>query len=269
MDEAIAQEAENIEDRGLPGKHDPNLRNDILGLWQQATNWYTLTELNRRYLEGRLALCPSYDFPVEPETEFFSRLLELHDYGIISTNSCPGTRPEDGERSQRAFLFFNIPTRGLRATSPYALYSFVQALVASTEVYAHVRFQYYNAPYGIQRDAIIDGLMQRGSYNNLPRIDDDAWRGEGWSYDRDDQGHACTLNFVQAVSLSERGTGIEDSRIQTCGSSFRDDENPISASHRADPLQISVVARDWNYTAIGELIERLLTRSGILPAYSR
>lgn len=265
MDPIIAREAEEIEDRGLPGTHDKTVYQDTLALWRRAPNWHTLTELNRRYLESRLTICPSYDEPVAEETDGFSGILELHDYGALSTSSSPASKNEHSE--QRAYLFFNLPTRDLRSTSPVALSNFVQALVASTEVYAHVRFQYNNPPDN-QRDPIISGLMQFGSFSNLPNIDDDVWKEEGWSCDKDDLGQAVTLNFEQARYLSDH-SNTGDYRIQTCGSIFRDDEAPIAASHRADPLQISVVAKDWKYNEIGELVKNLMVQAGIQPAYRR
>lgn len=264
MDVRTAREADDIEDRGLPGEHDRTSREDTLRLWERAPNWYTIVELNRRFIEGRLSFCPSYDESVAQETDDFSGLLELHDYGLVSTNSCPGGEIDDSY--QRAFLFFNIPTRGLQTTSHDALPNFVQALVASNEVYAHVRFQYYNALFQGERDSNISGLMRVGWFSNLPNIGDSAWDEEGWSYDEDDQGQACTFNFIQAM-YPDNTTG--DYRIQTCGSSFRDDRNPIRASCEADPLQISVVARGWGCKNIGELIKNLMDQAGILSSYGR
>lgn len=268
MNGDFARQIGDLEDRGLPGDHDPTIRDDTRQLWRDAPDWYHLTELNRRYLAGGLALCPSYKFPVEPETQNFENLLDLHDYGIISTNSSPGTGPEDEELLQRPFLFFNIPTHGLSTTSPDALLKFVQALKASTKVYAHIRFQYFNAPHGIERDQGISSLMVNGSCNNLPDIGGPVWESEGWSRDRDDWGHVCGFTFVQSRYVDDPDeTG--DLRIPTGGSSFEDDPNPIPASHIVDPLHISVLARDWNFTGIGQLIQDLLDESGILPDYRR
>lgn len=267
MDGVIAQEADEIEELGLPDEHDTNgIHNRILGLWHRAPNWHTITELNRRFLEGRLLYCPSYNLPVEIETDDFSGLLRLHDYGLISTCSCPGG--EQDHTRQRAFLFFSLPTHNLRTTSPNALSDFVSALAESPAVYAHIRFQYYNAPNEVERDPVISGLMRSGSYGNIPTINSDVWIEEGWTYDRDDRNYACSFNFIQAQDLDD----LEDTghyRIPTCGSNFRDDENPIPASHAADPLQISVVARDWNYSDIGRLVQNLMDQSGILPEYRR
>lgn len=271
MDPTFIQQADEIEYRGLPGDHDRTLENDLLELWWNAPDWYALTELNRRYLEGRLPLCPSYNSPVWPETESFSNLRELHDYGIISTNSCPGSLG-DTELRQRPFLFFNIPTHGLKTTSPNALLTFVEKLRASTKVYAHIRFQYFNAPQGIERDGDISRLMVKGSYNNLPKIDGADWELEGWSCDTDERDHVCSFNFVQSKYLDDPdGDHTGDLRIPTSGSSFGDDANPIRASYMADPLQISVLASatDWEFTGIGQLIKDLLVESGIAPAYGR
>ncbi|KAG6353752.1 hypothetical protein INS49_005461 [Diaporthe citri] len=272
MDPNFARRIDDIEDRGLPGDHDQTLEDDVHQLWRDAPDWYALTELNRRYLEGSLPLCPSYRFPVEPETENFENLLALHDYGIISTNSCPGTGLGDTELRQRSFLFFNIPTRGLVTTSPDALPNFVRDLGEASEVYAHIRFQYLNAPHGIERDPDISRLMVSGSYNTLPKIDGDDWESEGWTYDTDERGHVCGFTFEQSKYLDDLdGDHTGDLRIPTGGSSFGDDESPIQASHMADPLQISVLARgsDWDFTGIGKLIKGLLDDSGILSAYRR
>lgn len=268
MDSTFLQRADDIEDRGLPGPHDPTLVIDARQLWWDAPDWYHLTELNRRYLEGKLPLCPSYDEHVWSETARFSNLLELHDYGIISTNSSPGSLGHP-ELRQRPFLFFNIPTHGPTTTSPDALRNFVQKLQASTEVYAHIRFQYFNAPHGIQRDRGISSLMLHGSYHNLP-INSPLWESEGWTITPDGPGQSDNLNFVQSVYLDDP-SDYARMPIQTNGSLYRDDLNPIRVSHMADPLQISVLAPDsnWDYTGIGQLIKRLLDESGILPAYPR
>lgn len=261
MDPNIERKANDIEDRGIPEDHDPTLRQEALDSWREAPSWYDLTELNRRYLEGRLPLSPSCNEYIWSETSRFSNLPELLDYGIISTNSSPGTL-EDPELLQRPFLFFNIPTHGLSTTLPNALLNFVEKLKDSTEVYAHIRFQYSNAPHGIERDQAISSLMLDGSYHNLT-VDESA----GWTITTDPIRQTDNLNFVQSMYRDDP----ETMPIQTTGSIFRDDENPIRASHMVDPLQISVLAPDWNwdYTWIGELIQDLLDESGILPAYRR
>lgn len=282
MDDAIAQEADDIEDLGVPDFDDiettQNMRNRIRRLWRRARNWYTITELNRRYLEGRLGSCASYGGFVDPETDAILGLPDLHDYGLISTNSCPGWenfRILPPVR-QRAYLFFSIPTLNLNTTSRDSLRNFIQALVDSRDVYTHVRYQYYNAPNTAQRDRSIIDMMPQGSCHSLPIFDPNVWVTEGWGTDLDGQGHICAFSFVQDQRFdgytgdwSYEDTG--DLRISTCGSSFRDDHRPFPASHAVDPLQISVVARDWGYTGtdIVNLIRALLDQSGILRGYGR
>lgn len=232
MDPNTKRKADDIEDRGIPEDHDPTLRQEALDLWREAPSWYDLTELNRRYLEGRLPLSPTCNEYIWSETSRFSNIPELLDYGIISTNLSPGTL-EDPELLQRPFLLFSIPTHGLATTSPDALINFIQKLRASTEVYT-VRFQYSNAPHGIERDQGISSLMLYGSYHSLPI------NNPPWTITPEGPGGSDKINFVQAM----RRNAPETMPIQTRGSIFRDDENPIRASHMADPLQISVLAPD-------------------------
>lgn len=271
MDLTIAQRADEIECQGLPpdGTDLRMLHHETVELWRQAPNWYTMTELNRRFLEGRL-LCPSYDFFVEAETERFLKLLVLHDYGVITTSSCPGM--EEAVTRQRQYLYFSIPTQD-SSIPPGAIRNFVQALVNSPYVYAHVRFQYYSACPGIVRHQDISDLMSKGSCNNLPELGGLEWSMEGWSHDEDGYGRLCAFNwpqeqFREGAEEDWDHTNSGDIGITTSGSIFRDDENPMPASHTLDPLQIPVVARDWDYTGIGELIEQLLIDSGFTREFT-
>lgn len=167
MDETIVQEAENIEaewlmygglwDEPVEGAPSPErqngIRDRVINLWRYAHNWITMSELNRRFLQRRLPVCPSYGQPPEPETARFSSLLPLHDYGIITTNSCPGWVDTTRTTRQRAFLCFSIPTQD-PSISSRTIYNFVQRLRQSTEVRTYIRFQYGNAPgWGSTRPA--------------------------------------------------------------------------------------------------------------------
>lgn len=83
--------------------------------------------------------------------------------------------------------------------------------------------------------------------------------------DLDDEGTIQSFTFVheQRRQGGRRGwTEYAQTHISTHGSSFQDDYNPLPASLAADPLQITVVAREWSYTGtdIGNLIMGLLTQ---------
>ncbi|KAI3391411.1 hypothetical protein diail_7389 [Diaporthe ilicicola] len=282
MDETIAQEAQRVENwwrqyngfwygddaRSPPIEQKESAWSQVLGLWERAPNWHTISELNRRYLQRRLPVCASYGQPPDMETNSFRNLDRLHDYGIISTNSCPGW--EYPLERQRAYLFFSIPTRNLQTTSPNALINFVRFLMSSREVYAHIRFQYENPPGGIQRDQQLMNLMQPQSCSNLPEYDDvnenSVWMREGWDIDPE----RALLWFVQHQTR-QNPNGIWATHghygISMNGSSLQDQDDPYAASHAADPLQIAVVARDWRFRGIGQLIENLLIRSGIARGF--
>lgn len=290
MDETILRDAQRIEHQwrsylGLwiesvkasPSKENKDdMRHQVIDLWKRAPNWDTLVELNRLYLMRKLPVCASYGQPPDAETDVFPNILLLHSYGVITTNSCPGWERQLEFSSlfarQRAFLFFSIPTHNLQTTSSDSIYNFIQRMKGSSEVRVYIRFQYDNALNGVQRDPNISGLMQYGSCDNLPDSDDPVWEQEGWDVDPDDEGVVRFFDFTQ----EQRRKGTEGDwtdhgkyGFSTFGSSFQDDNAPFQASRAADPLQIaaSVVARDWNYTGIGDLVKYCLDQSGIIPRY--
>ncbi|KAI3390436.1 hypothetical protein diail_9658 [Diaporthe ilicicola] len=272
MNEQIALLANDIEDRWIPNNANWNqVHNEVRDLWQRAPNWYNITELNPRYLEGRLPVCASYGGYVEEETTRFDYryLLDLHDFGLLSTNSCPGWETT-GSR-QRAFLYFSFPTQHPNVSSR-AIRAFMQMLVDSPDVYAYVRFQYVQQPNGVVRDPVISGLMPDGSLSSLPSLNAQGFDAEGWNLRRDRQGRVSAINYPQEQTRglpNGRWAIRGDDRISIYDSSFRDGPNPMPASVRADPLQISVVARDWEYREIGGLINRLLHAAGIPRAFAR
>lgn len=290
MDETIDHEAQDIEHwwQNYGGAWDPTTRgsppsdekdsisNRVINLWRYAPSWSTMIELNLRYLTRRLPICASYGQPPDRETDQFSELLYLHEYGIISTNSCPGWElPIHGSSAsarQRNFLYFSIPTRNLQTASPHALYNFVHQLMKSSVVRVYIRFQYHDAPDEVQRDPNITGLMPFGSCDNLPDSGGTVWEQEGWDVTIDDDGQVKSFDFTYEQRRQDaEGEWTEHGiySIDRSDSSFKDDDNPFPASHAADPLQICIVARDWNYRAIGELIKQCLDQSGILPEYGR
>lgn len=258
--------------RAPPEGRRAELRFMVRCLWKYAMNWATLVELNRRYLLRRLPVCGSYYDPPDSETDDFNNLLRLHDYGLLSTNSCPGWILDD-ER-QRAFLYFSIPTHDLttiRSTNTSrAVRQFLERLLSSRDVRTVIRFAYDNPPAGVQRAPEIEAFMPDGSRHNIPPNTQDEYREEGW------HGPLRTYRFLFEHRLTRKNLeqDWDDDRycygISHSGSAFRDDAPgaiPLHGSWRADPLQVYVVARDWNYRGIGALIEELLIDVGILPAF--
>lgn len=290
MDKAFDQEAQNIERRwqnyggvwhpttqGCPSSQDrDDISDQVIKLWRIAPNWSTMIELNLRYLTRRLPVCASYGQPPDIETDRFSSLLHLHEYGIISTNSCPGWEQSIHGSSaairQRAFLYFSLPTCNFPTVSPDTLQNFVQSLQNSSMVRALIRFQYRDAPRGVQRDPNIIGLMPYRSCDNLPEYDSHDWRAEDWDMELGDDGQVATFTFPYEQRRQDaKGdwADVASYDIETSGSSFRDHDDPFPASHAVDPLQIYVVARDWDFREIGELVKCLMDQSGILPHYGR
>lgn len=283
MDETIDREAHEIEhwcqSNGVPcapgTRPDGELLKQIRGLWEHAPNWHTMIELNRRYLQRRLPVCAGYGMPPDEETDRFTNLLRLHDYGVISTNSCPGWEDQLDDsptfKRQRAFLKFSIPTRTLFANTPDALYNFVKKLRDSEELYAFVRFKYDKAPDGVQRDREINSLMEFGNCCSFPDSTSEEWKMEKWELDGDDDDDDEVTGFLvpqeQRRQSSQAWYHYGHTRVDMSGSDFGDNNKPFPASHAADPLQISVFAKDWNYKEIGESIERLLIDSGIVPGF--
>ncbi|KAJ0120874.1 uncharacterized protein J7T55_015609 [Diaporthe amygdali] len=274
MDATIAQEAQDIENEYLSGarkESEGSLKLRVYDLWRRARNWHTITELNRRYLQRRLPVCPSYGMAPDSETDSFTSLLRLHDYGIISTNSCPGWQRSQSDTQhrgfgpvrQRAYMFFSIPTLNSETITSEALSVFIENLLSAPEVYAYIRFQYDNAPNGVERLPEINHLMgEYGSCSSLPAYGERLWKKEEWDVD---DGTVYFVNEQKQSSQQWVQSGIYG--IVTSGSTFHDAAPPLPASHAADPLQIAVVARDWDFRQIGELLERLLNESGIRAAY--
>lgn len=282
MDETIDREAQEIE-------HwcqsyfacDPNTRPSdsmqrrIRSLWQHAPNWDTMTELNRRYLQRRLPVCAGYGSPPDEETDHFINLLRLHDYGIISTNSCPGWKVQlDNSPAfarQRAYLTFSIPTTPdiLVVNTPDALRNFVEELMTSQELYAFIRFKYNDALDGVERDPEITGRMVYGYCCTFPDSKDDEWSEEDFDLVHDANEHVTgiILPQEQRCENSQAWYNYGVSGVDLSGSDFLDDNDPLRASHEADPLQTSVFAKDWDYSEIGQLIEGLLIGSGIMPGF--
>lgn len=279
MDETIDREAHEIERwcqsydlPCAPGiRPGDELSNQIRGLWERAPNWHTMIELNRRYLQRRLPVCAGYGMPPEEETDRFAKLLRLHDYGVISTNSCPGWMKQldhsPAFSRQRAFLTFSIPTRTLFANTPNALCNFVEKLSKSEELYAFVRFKYDNAPHGVQRHREIISLMEFGYCCSFPDSTSKEWEMEKWRLGGDDEDTGFLVPQEQRRQNSQAWYHHGHTSVDFSGSDFEDDDEPFPASHAEDPLQISVIAKDWDYREIGESIERLLIDSGIVPGF--
>lgn len=249
------------------------VKDQIMALWKNAPNWHTMIELNRRYLQRRLPVCAGYGMPPDDETDRFTNLLRLHDYGIISTNSCPGFEIQLGNSPvfarQRAYLFFSIPSRILFANAPKALFNFVKKLRDCKELFAFIRFKYNNAPNGAQRDQEINGLMGYGYCCSFPDSGNKEWKREKWGLgtDKDENVISILVPQEQRRQNSQTWKYHGSSDVYLSGSDFHDDINPFPASHATDPLHIAVFARDWNFTEIGQLIERLLIESGIMPGF--
>lgn len=281
MDETIDREAHEIEhwcqSNGVPcapgTRPDGELLKQIRGLWEHAPSWHTMIELNRRYLQRRLPVCAGYEMPPDEETDRFTNLLRLHDYGVISTNSCPGWEDQLDDlptfKRQRAFLKFSIPTRTLFANTPDALYNFVKKLRDSEEVYAFVRFKYDNAPDGVQRDPDISKLMEFGYCCSFPDSEKAVWKEEDWDLVENDLKEVTGFSIPQEQRRqhSQAWYRYGYQEVYFSGSDFDDDNNPFPASRAADPLEVSVFAKDWDYREIGDSIERLLIDSGIVPGF--
>ncbi|KAG6362544.1 hypothetical protein INS49_007636 [Diaporthe citri] len=281
MDETIHREAQEIELswQSFVGPWHPGTEpsdsfwKNVLGLWERAPNWHTMTELNRRYLQRRLPVCAGYGSPPDRETDSFMNLLRLHDYGIISTNSCPGWEDQLDDSPaftrQRAYLNFSIPTRTLIANNPKALNNFIEKLMKSNELYAFIRFKYDNAPNGVQRDPQITKLMKFGYCCSFPDSASKEWKEEKWDSATNHR-KEVTRYHVPQEQMRQDSQAWEphgDIDVDRSGSGFDDDDDPFPASRAEDPLQISVFAKDWSYREIGQLIEGHLIDSGIVPGF--
>lgn len=267
-----------------------NLIHRCLKLWEKAPNWSTLLELNRRFLERDLPVCASFRSPPDRETDSFANILRLHNYGLLTTDSCRGWKTDLVR--QRAYLYFNIPTQTpssavahlygfgkfihrilpAPATSQsHALCQFIELLLAAPDIRAYIRFQYAAPSTEVRRDPAILALMRAGggSRHSLPRQGDPEWEKEGWDLVEDPQGQGGGFSFIHQLKRSSveqpwrYRPEIEMYGITEHGSEFHDNAKPILASWKADPLHICVVARKFRYRQIGQLIEQLLLEAGV------
>lgn len=279
MDETIDREAQEIERSWqsyigpwlLETEPTDSFWKAVRVLWERAPDWHTMTELNRRYLQRRLPVCAGYRSPPDEETDYFVNLLRLHDYGIISTNSCPGWEIQLDDSPafarQRSYLTSSIPTRTSGENTPEPMRNFVEKLMTSQELYAFIRFKYDEAPDGVARDPEINGRMVYGHCCSFPDSASEEWIEEEWDLDFDSEDQVISVTQEQRRQNSRTWNFHGHQDVYLSGSDFDDDNNPFPASHAADPLHISVFAKDWYYREIGQLIEGLLIESGIMPEF--
>src|ERR1700761_7066180 len=81
--------------------------------WARADTYSQVLDLNRRYLQGSLSTSPTYCGPIDEETlPLVSGLLQMHDYGFLTTNSQPSAAENFQGRQweSRGYVQFLVPT---------------------------------------------------------------------------------------------------------------------------------------------------------------
>jgi hypothetical protein len=204
-------------------------------IWARAATYAEVLDLNRRFLRGGLPSCPSHRGPIDEETEpLVPRLVEMHDYGFLTTNSQPSCADTiQGRRMEsRGYVDFLIPQKD---KIPLALVeAFCNRLFASEQIFVVVHDEY--------------GQLQR---HNQPTAVLELWRSLG-------RFGSWTADFSTSTNL---GTADEVEFFTESGCL------PVAA---ARPLIISVVTRDFNAAfSLEELVMSCARDCGLQPFYKR
>lgn len=75
-------------------------------MWSNATTWKELLDLNRRYLNGDIAISAACNHYVDQETnQLLSGLLRLTDFGLLTTSSQPEVRAGEPKYIDTEYIY--------------------------------------------------------------------------------------------------------------------------------------------------------------------
>lgn len=212
------------------------LKRNTNALWKNCKSWeLEVLHLSRQYLRGSLPYHPGFEEPVWEETRtILPGLLALHDFGILTTYSDPGSfasEIEDGVETRtrtRPHFFFSMPTKNTRIDEA-SIRNFLCGLQGSQEIWYHVVYHYpsEDVPNSSQR-AFPECSGQ--AFTNLPGPDRTKF--------------VCEQNKCGTAEWEDESSqplpGPEHRNRQGTGG-LNDFDRQFGACLAVDPLQICIV----------------------------
>ncbi|KAI7157782.1 hypothetical protein KC349_g5379 [Hortaea werneckii] len=225
--------------------------------WRLAESFQELLDLNRKFLRGESKRSCYHSAPIFDETvALVPGLLRLHDYGMLTMESQPGTAPPptwtkcpccSDERwvqtQQRPFLMFIIPYRDKLPED--VIRRFLVELLIDNDFYAHI------------------------------------WRDEGscrWRKCRKNIRTASSFPQDWATHTRKEAQKKEDlasaePRHQQlldlqCGCETEIFATYDDVMEEASPLLVRVLAKSWEETDLQALVENAAIRAGVQPLYA-
>lgn len=241
------------------------LQRNINALWQNSMSWeFEVLHLSRQYIRGLLPYHPGFEEPVWEETRaILPGLLALHDYGILTTYSEPGSfssEVDDGvvvATRMRPHLFFSLPTRNTRIDEP-SIRRFLYGLQRSEDIWYHIAYHY---PANEVPDSPNRAFPECSGqvFTNLPGPDCTKFVCEQNKCGEAEWEDESSQPFPGPEHRNQQGTG-----------GLNDFDRPFKACLAVDPLQICVISRDFTKSSnekldLQELVLKLLKASGFTP----
>ncbi|KAI6831416.1 hypothetical protein KC340_g11711 [Hortaea werneckii] len=225
--------------------------------WKSAESFQELLDLNRKFLRGESKRSCYHRGPIFNETiALVPGLLRLHDYGMLTMESQPGTAPTPTtvtcpccsderwvEIQQRPYLMFILPYHD-------------------------------KVPEDVVRRFLVELLIDDGFYAHV-------WRDEGscrWSKCRKNIRIASSFPQEWATHISKEAERKEDLASAELKHQQRLDsqcgcETDIFATYDnvmedASPLLVRILAKSWDETDLQALVENAAIRAGAQLVYA-
>ncbi|RMZ10496.1 hypothetical protein D0862_03238 [Hortaea werneckii] len=225
--------------------------------WRSASSFQELLDFNRKFLRGESKRSCYHRGPIFNETiALVPGLLRLHDYGMLTMESQPGTAP--------------TPTR-------------IECPCCSDERWVQIQQRPYLMLILPYHDKIPKEVVRRFLVELL--IDDDfyahIWRDEGscrWRSCRKNIRTASSFPQDWATHKSKEAEKKEDLASAELNHQQRLDlqcgcETDIFATYDnvmedTSPLLVRVLAKSWEETDLQALVENAAIRAGVQPLYA-
>ncbi|KAI7009809.1 hypothetical protein D0867_07959 [Hortaea werneckii] len=225
--------------------------------WRLAESFQELLDLNRKFLRGESKRSCYHSAPIFDETvALVPGLLRLHDYGMLTMESQPGTAPPptwtkcpccSDERwvqtQQRPFLMFIIPFHD--KVPEEVIRRFLVELLIDDNFYAHVWRDEGSCRWEKCRKKI-------RTASSFPQEWATHTRKEA---EKKEDLASAELRHQQLLDLQ---CGCETTIFKTYDNVMED----------ANPLLVRVLAKSWEETDLQALVENAAIRAGVQPLYA-